>query len=101
MTPPERRLWSALKAQTFDHAHFRRQASIGPYIADFAWLSGKLVIELDGDTHGSDEAVEHDRRRDAFLSREGFHVLRFGNRDVIENLEGVVAAIAAEVKARD
>ena len=75
--------------------HFRKQAPIGPYIADFACHHAKLIVEVDGDTHGTDAGIARDRRRDAFLSGEGYTVLHFSNHDVLHNGEGVSAAIAA------
>ena len=84
MPEPERRLWHELRAGRLG-VKFARQVPIGPYIADFAARREKLVIEIDGDTH---DPVA-DARRDAFFAEQGFRVLRFGNRDVIENLEGV------------
>ncbi len=92
MTPAERALWRALRV-TFPAAHFRHQVSFGPYHADLASHGAKLVIEVDGGQHG--EAVDYDAARTAFLSGEGYRVLRFWNNEVLENLDGVLTAIAA------
>jgi very-short-patch-repair endonuclease len=93
-TPPERKLWAHLKADQLHGARFRRQVVIGPYIADFACRTPvMLVVELDGDTHAAQE--EYDAARTRFLESRGYRVLRFTNRDVFENLEGVLTAIAA------
>jgi len=90
MTPQERRLWEKLRAvNRMIAAHFRRQAPVGPYIADFAALSHRLVIEVDGGGHGGPE----DRVRDAWLEAEGFTVLRFWNSEVDGNLEGVMRVV--------
>lgn len=97
-TRAERVLWLRLRALKARGMRFRRQAPIGPYLADFAWLSGRLVVEVDGDTHGDDDAVSRDRARDAFLTQRGFRVLRFSNRDVIDNTDGVAERILHEVE---
>ncbi|HWE07561.1 MAG TPA: DUF559 domain-containing protein, partial [Rhizomicrobium sp.] len=53
----------------------------------------RLVVEIDGATHGSDEEIRHDRRRDAYLRGRGFSVLRFWNQEIYENLDGVLEKI--------
>ena len=90
MPPAEARLWNALRAAPFDGHHFRRQVPIAPYFADFASHGAKLVVEVDGETHGGPEAQADDRRREAFIYREGFAIVRVSNRDVMNNLEGVL-----------
>jgi very-short-patch-repair endonuclease len=67
--------------------------ALGPYFADFASHKAKLVIEVDGDTHGVANGPGHDARRDAYLAERGFTVLRFSNRDVLHNPEGVFAVL--------
>ena len=71
---------------------FRRQQVIDPYIADFVCLERRLIIEADGSQHAESE---YDVRRDAFLARQGFSLLRFWNNDVLNNPAGVVDAIFA------
>ena len=93
MTPAETLLWRYIKAHRIDGLGFRRQIPIRSYIADFACLSAKLIIELDGISHDFDERQQADAARDAFFLREGFVVLRFSNQDVLSNLEGVVEVI--------
>lgn len=90
MTPAEGILWRQLRAHRFRGVGFRRQAPIGPYIVDFAAHGAGLVIEVDGGQHAGAEA---DRRRDAWLTSQGYRVLRFWNNEVFENLEGVLATI--------
>ncbi|WP_431312418.1 endonuclease domain-containing protein [Sphingomonas natans] len=91
-TEPERILWLALRAKRFEGMKFRRQKVIGPYIADFASRAPMLVVEVDGDTHGGREA--EDAARSVYLERQGYRVIRFTNADVMQNLEGVLMAIA-------
>jgi very-short-patch-repair endonuclease len=94
MTDAEVILWSRRRRRSFDGAHrFRRQHPIGPYIADFACASAWLVVEVDGDTHGSPDEIAYDRRRDAFLKERGWRVLRVTNRDIYDNLGGVLDGI--------
>jgi very-short-patch-repair endonuclease len=72
---------------------FRNQHPIGPYIADFACVQLKLVVEVDGETHSSVLERRHDARRTAFIESGGWSILRFWNSEVYENLEGVVRVI--------
>ncbi|HEX5257739.1 MAG TPA: DUF559 domain-containing protein, partial [Sphingomicrobium sp.] len=95
MTKAERVLWRALRA-TFPDCHWRKQVPLGPYFADFACHSAKLVIEVDGGQHA--RAVERDAKRSRFLEDEGFQVLRFWNDDVLSNTDGVRQRIAEELK---
>jgi very-short-patch-repair endonuclease len=80
---PERRLWQVLRELNRDGCHFRRQAPIGPFFVDFAWLSLGLVVEIDGDGHFTAEATASDRRRDRFLAARGITVLRVSNSEVL------------------
>ncbi len=84
-------LWRRLRAEPFSQSHFRRQATIGPYFADFASHRLRLVIELDGGQH-LDSA--RDLVRTDYLERAGYRVLRFWNHDVLSNIEGVLSAVA-------
>jgi very-short-patch-repair endonuclease len=92
-TPTEQKLWHLLRAKRFGGAKFRRQVVIGRYIADFACRSPRmLIVEVDGDTHGSQ--IAYDEQRTAFLESMGYHVLRFTNFEVGTNMEGVLTTIA-------
>jgi very-short-patch-repair endonuclease len=90
MTPQERRLWQHLRDLNRQlGTHFRRQAPIGPFIADFCDFGRRLVIELDGGGHGG----PRDARRDSWFQAQGFDVLRFWNADVQGHLDGVMQRI--------
>ncbi len=91
-TDAERRLWSMLRDSRMPVFKFRRQLVIDPYIVDFACLERRLIIEADGGQHADSD---YDSRRDAFLAREGFSVLRFWNNDVLTNPAGVFDAVFA------
>lgn len=93
-TDPERRMWNLLRQFRTTGYHFRKQVALGPYVADFACFHARLVIEVDGDTHFTNEAQRHDATRDAFLRAEGFTVLHFTNDEVIRNSDGTYTVIA-------
>ena len=80
--------------------HFRRQFQLGSCYVDFACVSAGLVVEIDGDTHGTDLAGSNDAVRDDCLSGRGYTVMRFSNRDVLSNAEGVFAIVEAHLKSR-
>ena len=87
MTKEERRLWyEFLKTLPIT---VNRQKVIGDYIVDFYIATSKIVIELDGSQHYEDMGIETDAKRDAFLKSLGIRVLRYSNRDVNQNFEGV------------
>ena len=70
---------------------FRRQHPVGPFVADFYCHDHKLVIELDGDSH--EGRAEYDARRTEYLKAQGVRVVRFGNDDVIQDMDAVLTAI--------
>ena len=92
-------LWMHLKRRQLDGYRFRRQYGIGPYILDFCCPAAGLAIELDGAVHDTPSAQIYDAARTAALAAEGLRVLRFENRRVFEDLEGVLAEIAAACAA--
>jgi very-short-patch-repair endonuclease len=100
MARAETLLWRYLKANRIDGLGFRRQVPFRNYIADFACLSVKLIVELDGESHDFEKRQKADQTRDAFFTSEGFHVLRFTNEQVTSNLEGVVEAIRQTASSR-
>lgn len=70
---------------------FRRRHPVGPYFADFACVSRKLVIEIDGNFH--DDQIAADARRTAEMETLGWRVLRFAASEVVQNREGIWATI--------
>jgi very-short-patch-repair endonuclease len=90
MTDAERRLWYRLRAHRFGGVKVKRQVPIGPYVVDFACLSRKLVLEVDGGQHSENEA---DRIREQRLQEEGFKVLRFWNNDVLKQTDTLLEMI--------
>ncbi|MEO5807547.1 DUF559 domain-containing protein [Devosia sp.] len=97
-TPAEIRLWRLISPMRLGGHHFRKQVPIGRYVVDFAYHHAKLVIEVDGDTHGGASAIQHDAVRDAFLRHEGYTVLRFSNAEVMTNGEGVYDVIVRSLE---
>ena len=96
MTDAERKLWLALRGRRFAGVKFRRQAAVGPFIADFICFDARLVIEVDGGQHADSSS---DMRRDAWFAKNCFRTLRFWNNDVLLNTEGVLTAILDTVAA--
>jgi very-short-patch-repair endonuclease len=97
-TPAEKLLWGILQHSNLGSYKFRRQHSVGAYILDFYCPSEKLAIELDGDSHFTDEAIEYDRERTAYLNALNIKVVRFLNTDVYDNLDVVCERILEEIK---
>ena len=95
MTEAEYKLWQELRSRGLERIKFRRQLPIGEYIADFACLDARLIVELDGSQHAGSN---YDVRRDAELKTRGFRVLRFWNDDVLREVASVCDTIIAYAK---
>jgi very-short-patch-repair endonuclease len=103
MTDAERRLWARLRRDQIEDCPFRKQVPIGPYIADFACLPLKLVIEVDGSQHSERPPTPRlrrtgkasDERRTAWLEARGYRVLRFWNNEVL----GEIAAVSEVIRS--
>jgi len=93
MTDAERLLWSKLRRRQPKGLQIYRQRIIGKYIVDFYCPSSRLVIELDGGQHCTDEGLKEDEARDRYLTDQGLKVLRFFDSEVFENLDGVMQRI--------
>ena len=98
MTPQERKLW--YQFLKYLSVTVNRQKVIGQYIVDFYCHRAKVVIELDGSQHFEDDGLEYDQKRDAYLRGLGLMVLRYSNKDVNENFEGVCEDILRNLKER-
>jgi very-short-patch-repair endonuclease len=98
MTDAERRLWSKLRLKQLNGYQFYRQRVIGNYIVDFCSPALKLVIEVDGSQHYSDDVASFDKIRDKYLQDYGFKVLRFNDYEVLTNTNGVVENILENMK---
>jgi very-short-patch-repair endonuclease len=97
MPPAEALLWSRLKGKQLGFK-FRRQFVIEPYIADFACLTVKVVVESDGRSHVAKQ--EYDAERDEFLRSKGFLVLRFLDTEILRDADAVLRTILQECEVR-
>lgn len=95
MNASERNLWQALRSRDLK---VRRQAPVGPYIADFIHHGSKLVIEIDSRRHDLPEQQLHDAGRDAWFASQGYRVLRVSDADAFGAPDDVVARIEAEIQ---
>ncbi|HBH84416.1 MAG TPA: cytosine methyltransferase [Bacteroidales bacterium] len=99
-TSSEVAFWEMLKSRKLDGRKFRRQYSIGYYIVDFCCPSEKLIIELDGDSHGEYHKIQEDEIRDNYPEGFGFTVLRFENRIVFQEPEYLKSEISKVINIR-
>lgn len=100
MTDAEIALWSKVGRRQLYSLLFHRQKPIGNYIVDFYCPSVELVIEIDGGQHYRPEGLESDVARDNYLRNLGLFVLRFSNRDVLANMDGVITSIIQYIEAK-
>jgi len=96
-TPQEEKLWFELRHSKLG-AKFKRQNSVGGYIADFYCQKYKLIIELDGKIHDSKENQEYDKIRDNYFKELNFNILRIKNEEVDSDMEKVLEKIKNIIK---
>ena len=92
-TSAEATLWKSLQKRQLEGRKFRRQHSIGNFIVDFFCYEEKLAIELDGSVHGDPLVAMNDKKKEEYLRSNGIRLIRFENRAVFENLDGVLEMI--------
>ncbi|MBL4711390.1 MAG: endonuclease domain-containing protein [Gammaproteobacteria bacterium] len=95
LTSPEKKIWQQILSRKQTGYKFLRQHPIGHYIPDFYCRVLKLIIEIDGDSHCFQE--EYDLKRTAYFESRKLKVIRFNNRDVLYNIEGVEDVILQEI----
>lgn len=95
-TKSEKKLWMFIRKNQLG-VHFRRQVPIGNCIVDFASITSRIVVEVDGSQHYTKEGRDWDRRRDQYLTAREFTVLRFSNVDVIKDIDAVLEKIQAYI----
>lgn len=100
-TDAETKLWARLRNRQLDGLKFKRQFTIGQYVADFACPEHHLVVEVDGEQHGFDTNTRQDAERTARLEAMGYVVLRFWNLDVHRNMDGVLTDILHQLNRLD
>ncbi|MDR0775213.1 MAG: DUF559 domain-containing protein [Azonexus sp.] len=89
MTDAEQRLWRWLRGHQLAESRFRRQHPVGPFIADFACIEKRLIVEIDGGQHNPIA----DSSRDAWFERHGWRVLRYWNHDVEDVLADILRVL--------
>ena len=100
-TSAEEVLWYYLRNRHLNGFKFVRQASIENYFADFLCRETRLIVEVDGGTHGETREIAADAGRTAILEKLGYKILRAQNQDIYDNLDGVLDHILAALEGRD
>ena len=101
MTEGERKLWWLLRRKQLAGFRFRRQAPIGPYVADFFCAQAKLIVELDGAPHTDEERAYRDAARTSWLEAHGCRVIRIWNIDVFNHPAEVTETIYQALTSPD
>lgn len=96
-TPQEKRLWQYLRNRNIGYK-FRRQHSIGFYIADFYCSEKKLIIEVDGPQHYSEDGKEYDEQREFVFQNMKFRIMRITNEEINKNISLVIESIKSELE---
>ncbi|MEI8143514.1 MAG: endonuclease domain-containing protein [Candidatus Berkelbacteria bacterium] len=96
MPTPEIILWSKIKNRQLG-VKFRRQYGVFNYVIDFYCTTQRLAIEIDGDSHYGTKAKERDAERQKLISSYDIRFLRFTNREITENIEGVLDQILKNI----
>ena len=100
-TEAELAMWQKVRGKRFLGCKFFRQYGIGEYIADFYCPQHKLVIEIDGSQHFSDDGKEYDKSRERYMNSLSISTIRFSNLDVLRNIDGVLSQIEQEISKRN
>ncbi len=97
MPKAESLLWQQLRGKQLNGFKFRRQFSVNQYVLDFYCPEAKLAIEVDGDSHFDDEAMQYDRIRQQSIEALGIHFLRFTNDEVFQSLDEVLKKVLENI----
>jgi len=98
----EGQVWRILRAGRIDGLKFRRQHPVGPYVADFACPTLRLIIEVDGEVHQLPSVAQRDRERTIALEALGWTVVRVSNEIAITRTTEIIEAVrrhAAKIKS--
>ena len=95
----EQAFWACVRAKRLGGVKFRRQQVIGGYVVDFVCMEGRLVVELDGDWHLEEEQRGYDAARDAWLTAEGYRVMRVRNREWMGDQVGVLGRVEEALRS--
>ena len=96
----EQLLWQRLRRKQILGLQFYRQKPVLNFIVDFYCPAASLVIECDGGQHYTAEGLEADRARDQALAQLGLNVLRFDNRQIFTEIDGVIELIFQTAQSR-
>jgi very-short-patch-repair endonuclease len=99
-TSAEDKLWFYLRDRRLGGFKFVRQFPIESYFVDFACRKERLIVEVDGGTHGNSTELTSDRERARSLVALGYKIVRVHNMDVYENIDGVLAQLLAVLERR-
>src|SRR5438876_6786162 len=98
MTDAGKKFWSYIRKKQIENIQFYRQRPIGSYIVDFISLTHKLIIEIDGSQHYEPINKLKDQKRDAYLNKLGFKIIRYNDNEVLTNTDGVLEHLYQEIK---
>jgi|ERR687886_3075563 very-short-patch-repair endonuclease len=98
MTKAEAIVWQKLRCKQIENCKFRTQYSVDRFVLDFYSPEIKLAIEIDGESHFQEGVAQYDEERQVFIESAGIKFLRFTNKDVYENLNGVLETIADKIR---
>ncbi|OGY36119.1 MAG: hypothetical protein A3E36_00860 [Candidatus Andersenbacteria bacterium RIFCSPHIGHO2_12_FULL_45_11b] len=94
MTAPELVFWTAIRSRKLKGYKFRRQYSTGRYIIDFYCPKVRLGVEIDGDSHFTNNQKQYDALRQEYINALGIKILRYTNDEIMKNLNGVLEDIS-------
>jgi very-short-patch-repair endonuclease len=97
MTEAEKKLWCRIRSGQLEGHQFRKQVPEGEYVLDFACLRKRLALEVDGSQHAEISAAED--RRNRYLRRAGYSIVRYWNTEVMQNIDGVLLDLLAKLNA--
>ncbi|WP_081897812.1 exodeoxyribonuclease V subunit beta [Flavobacterium sp. 83] len=100
-THAEKVLWMELKSKSLEDYKFRQQHLIDDFIVDFVCLSKKLVLEVDGEYHFTEEQIQLDNYRTITLNKLGYKVIRFTNEQVVKSISEVLKEIKKELVSQE
>jgi very-short-patch-repair endonuclease len=96
-TEAEKILWERLRSRKLQGLRFVRQFPVGPFVADFCCRDRRIIIEVDGEIHTTEQNAARDQERDAYLRGQSYIVLRFTNAEILTDLETVLRKIAVAI----
>ncbi len=91
-------MWDELRARRFNGMKFVRQCPIGPFFVDFACREARIIVEVDGATHSTDDELSRDRARSVYLESEGFRIFRAHDVEAYQNIDGVLETLLAFIR---